>query len=50
MGGRLKELSRMGFKECVVTGSVKNADWNKSSNGLTLINCRKIAELQEVIF
>ena len=50
MGGRLKELARMGFKECVVTGSVKNADWNKSSNGLTLINCRKIAELQEVIF
>jgi DNA repair protein RadA/Sms len=50
MGGRLKELSRMGFRECVVTGSVKNPDWAKNTNGLTLITCRKIGELQEVIF
>lgn len=50
MGGRLKELGRMGFSECVVTGSVKNADWQKNNNGLTLVPCRKIGELQEVIF
>jgi DNA repair protein RadA/Sms len=50
MGGRLKELARMGFTECVVTGSADNADWNKGNNGLTLVPCRRIAELQEKIF
>jgi DNA repair protein RadA/Sms len=50
MNGRLNELGRMGFRECVVTGSVKNAEWNKNNNGLALITCRKIGELQDVIF
>ena len=50
MSGRLKELARMGFKECVVTGAVKNADWNKPNIGITLLPCRKIGELQEAIF
>jgi DNA repair protein RadA/Sms len=50
MAGRLKELARMGFKECAVTGSAKNADWVKTENGLRLLPCRKIGELQEAIF
>jgi DNA repair protein RadA/Sms len=50
MSGRLKELARLGFKECVVTGSVKNADWLKGEPGLRLLPCRKISELQEAIF
>ncbi|MBN2188510.1 MAG: DNA repair protein RadA [Chitinispirillaceae bacterium] len=50
MSGRLKELARMGFKECVVTGSAKDSDWNKGNNGLVLLKCRKISELQEYLF
>jgi DNA repair protein RadA/Sms len=50
MAGRLKELHRMGFKECVVTGSMKNAEWKKNLDGMTLIPCRKIGELQELVF
>jgi DNA repair protein RadA/Sms len=50
MGGRLKELARMGFKECVVTGSMKNADWARPDVGLKLLPCRKIGELQELLF
>jgi DNA repair protein RadA/Sms len=49
MSGRLKELARMGFKECVVTGSVKNADWSRNADGLTLLPCRRIGSLQEII-
>jgi DNA repair protein RadA/Sms len=50
MAGRLRELSRMGFKECVVTGSMKNPEWTKNLDGLTLVPCRKIGELQEKLF
>ena len=50
MAGRLRELARLGFKECVVTGAAADADWAKSGDGLTLLRCRKIAQLQEVIF
>lgn len=50
MGGRLKELARLGFKECIVTGAAKSADWIKNIKGLTLVPCRKIGELQEHIF
>jgi DNA repair protein RadA/Sms len=50
MSGRLRELARMGFKECVVTGATRNADWTKVDAGLRLLPCRKIGELQELIF
>jgi DNA repair protein RadA/Sms len=50
MSGRLKELARMGFKECVVTGSMKNDDWSRNTDGLTLVPCRRIGELQEKLF
>jgi DNA repair protein RadA/Sms len=50
MGGRLKELARLGFTGCVVTGSIKNAEWKKTIEGLSLVPCRKIGELQEMVF
>ena len=50
MTGRLRELGRMGFKECVVSGSADEADWTKGHKGLALIRCRKIGDLDEVIF
>ncbi|MBN2038336.1 MAG: DNA repair protein RadA [Chitinispirillaceae bacterium] len=50
MGGRLKELERMGFAECVVTASMKQADWKKNCTKLRLLPCRKIGELQEHVF
>jgi DNA repair protein RadA/Sms len=50
MSGRLKELERMGFKECVVTASMKQAEWKESCKELQLLACRKIGELQELIF
>ena len=50
MAGRLRELGRMGFKECVVTGSADEADWTKGCMGLTLIRCIKIGDLDGVIF
>jgi hypothetical protein len=40
----------MGFKECVVTGSMKNDDWSRNTDGLTLVPCRRIGELQEKLF
>jgi len=48
MGGRLRELSRMGFKECVVTGAASGADWTKGHTGLKLIRCKKIGDLNEI--
>ncbi|MBN2188691.1 MAG: DNA repair protein RadA [Chitinispirillaceae bacterium] len=50
MNGRLRELARLGFRECVVTGSMKNGDWKKNIEGLNLVQCRKIGELQERVF
>ena len=50
MAGRLLELSRMGFKECVISGSADGANWTKSNHGLTMIRCKKIGNLDEVIF
>jgi len=50
MGQRLKELYRMGFKECVVTKPVKKADWATEDYGLKLIQCGRIGEVQEGIF
>ena len=50
MAGRLRELARMGFRECVVSGSGDEADWTKGHMGLTLIRCKKIGDVDEVLF
>ena len=50
MAGRLRELARMGFRECIVSGSANGADWTKGHKGLTLIKCKKIGDLVEVLF
>jgi DNA repair protein RadA/Sms len=50
MGGRLRELARMGFGECVVCGGGKDAEWSKVEYGIKLVPCKKISELKELIF
>jgi DNA repair protein RadA/Sms len=50
MAGRLRELARMGFRECIVSGSANGADLTKGHKGLTLIKCKKIGDLVEVLF
>ncbi len=50
MAGRLRELARMGFRECVVSGSGDGADWTKGHKGLTLIRCKKIGDVDKVLF
>jgi DNA repair protein RadA/Sms len=47
---RLKELFRMGFKECVVTKPARQADWTNCNPGMKLIKCAKIGEVQDYIF
>ncbi|HEX2955285.1 MAG TPA: DNA repair protein RadA, partial [Chitinispirillaceae bacterium] len=49
MIGRLKELSRLGFKECIVPKPNKNADWF-SDYGIRLVICQKIAEMQNLLW
>ena len=50
MGARLKELSRMGFSECIVPVPSKKADWFSDSYGLKLTPCTKVGNLQELLF
>jgi DNA repair protein RadA/Sms len=47
---RFKELSRMGFKECVTARPAKKNDWTGDECGLKLIECGKIGEVQQFIF
>jgi DNA repair protein RadA/Sms len=47
---RLKELGRMGFKDCLVPKPPKKADWANADNGINLIMCGKIGEVQDYIF
>ncbi len=50
MALRFKELSRMGFRECVTARPVKKTDWVGVESGLKLIECSRIGEVQEFIF
>jgi DNA repair protein RadA/Sms len=50
MGLRLKELSRMGFHECVVTKPHRQTDWATDNYGINLITCGKIGEVQGLVF
>ena len=47
---RFKELSRMGFRECVTAKPAKKNDWTSDECGLKLIECGKIGEVQQYIF
>ncbi|HEX2957541.1 MAG TPA: DNA repair protein RadA, partial [Chitinispirillaceae bacterium] len=49
MTGRLKELSRLGFKECILPKPNKNADWF-TDYGVKLIPCQKLADMQGLLF
>jgi len=50
MALRFKELSRMGFKECVTARPAKKTEWDGEAEGLRLIECGKIGEVQQFIF
>ncbi len=51
MSQRLKELSKMGFKECVVANPRKGTDWvEQSKNSISLLMCSGIAEVRKVVF
>jgi DNA repair protein RadA/Sms len=50
MALRFKELARMGFKECVTARPQKKTDWDGEAEGLKLIECGKIGEVQQFIF
>jgi len=50
MAARIRELSRMGFKECVVTKPVGKTDWLTTDDSITLIQCSRIADMQDVLF
>lgn len=49
MIGRLKELARLGFRECIVPEPGKNADWF-SDYGLKLVPCQKVAQMQNLLW
>lgn len=49
MVGRLKELSRLGFKECIVPKPNRGADWF-SDYGVKLITCQKLSDVQGLLF
>ena len=49
MISRLKELSRLGFKECIVPKPNKTADWF-SDYGIRLITCQRVAEMQNILW
>lgn len=50
MTARLKELSRMGFVECIVPVPSKKADWHGVDYGMKLTSCTKVGDLQELLF
>jgi DNA repair protein RadA/Sms len=47
---RIKELAQMGFKECIVPYGMKNIDQFKKEFSVTLVQCRSVAHLQNLIF
>ncbi|MBN1306479.1 MAG: DNA repair protein RadA [Chitinispirillaceae bacterium] len=50
MAGRLRELGRMGFKECIVPPPSRKADWFSEAYGMKLLPCAKVGGLQELLF
>ncbi|MDG5815965.1 DNA repair protein RadA [Chitinispirillales bacterium ANBcel5] len=50
MAIRLKELARMGFKECAVTKPVGKADWYEQCKSiLSLIPCKTVSDIADII-
>lgn len=50
MGARIKELTHLGFKQCVVPQPSKSAEWFSSSGDIELLPCKKISNLPDLIF
>ena len=50
MGPRIKEAAHLGFKECIVPPPGRNSDWFTDSFGVKLIPCRKIGDIQDLVF
>lgn len=47
---RIKELAQMGFRECIVPHGIKNIDQFKKDYSVSLVQCRSVAHLQNLIF
>lgn len=47
---RIKELAQMGFRECIVPYGLKNIDQFKKDYSVSLVQCRSVAHLQNLIF
>ncbi|MDO5577038.1 MAG: magnesium chelatase domain-containing protein, partial [Fibrobacter sp.] len=50
MSARIKELTHLGFKQCVVPQPSKSAEWFSSSGDIELLPCKKISNLPDLIF
>jgi DNA repair protein RadA/Sms len=50
MGARLRELARMGFKECIVPLPPKKTDWASDAGGMKLLPCAKVGGLPDLLF
>ncbi len=47
---RLKELTRMGFLECIIPFPGKSSEWYKMKNSLKLLKCRSVNDIANFIF
>ncbi|KMQ50128.1 DNA repair protein RadA [Chitinispirillum alkaliphilum] len=51
MSARLKELIKMGFKECVVARPHRKSDWvDQCGDSISLIMCSGVTDIRDVIF
>lgn len=50
MGARIKELTHLGFKHCVVPQPSKSAEWFSSSSDIQLLPCKRIGNLADLVF
>jgi DNA repair protein RadA/Sms len=50
MPARIKELASLGFRECIVPRPSRNSEWFSNDCGITLIQCAKIGDLQNMAF
>lgn len=50
MSARLRELTRMGFTECIVPRPSQKAEWFSDSYGIRLTPCIRAGSLQELLF
>ena len=50
MVSRIKEVAHLGFRECVVPAPGKKAEWFTSQRGMELLPCKKIGDVQDLLF